>query len=102
MVGVKGLEPSTSASQTRRASQLRHTPEALFPPAQQWPEDELTEMDYTLESNGLPVFLLDRINTFMPASCKYCLHEETKYRNSGKYRLQKQGELLYNAAFPVM
>ena len=26
MVGVKGLEPSTSASQTRRASQLRHTP----------------------------------------------------------------------------
>ena len=26
MVGVKGLEPSTSASQTPRASQLRHTP----------------------------------------------------------------------------
>ena len=26
VVGVKGLEPSTSASQTRRASQLRHTP----------------------------------------------------------------------------
>jgi hypothetical protein len=29
MVGVKGLEPSTSASQTRRASQLRHTPVEL-------------------------------------------------------------------------
>jgi hypothetical protein len=27
MVGVKGLEPSTSRSQTARASQLRHTPE---------------------------------------------------------------------------
>ena len=26
MVGVKGLEPSTSRSQTARASQLRHTP----------------------------------------------------------------------------
>ena len=26
LVGVKGLEPSTSWSQTRRASQLRHTP----------------------------------------------------------------------------
>lgn len=29
MVGVKGLEPSTSWSQTRRASQLRHTPTLL-------------------------------------------------------------------------
>ena len=26
VVGVKGLEPSTSRSQTARASQLRHTP----------------------------------------------------------------------------
>ena len=26
LVGVKGLEPSTSRSQTARASQLRHTP----------------------------------------------------------------------------
>ena len=30
MVGVKGLEPSTSRSQTARASQLRHTP-MVFP-----------------------------------------------------------------------
>src|SRR5687767_8348908 len=33
MVGVKGLEPSTSASQTRRASQLRHTPVMRHPQA---------------------------------------------------------------------
>ena len=26
MVGVAGLEPATSWSQTKRASQLRHTP----------------------------------------------------------------------------
>lgn len=26
LVGVRGLEPPASASQTRRASQLRHTP----------------------------------------------------------------------------
>ena len=37
MVGVKGLEPSTSRSQTARASQLRHTPTGV-----------LTEDDYTL------------------------------------------------------
>ena len=30
LVGVKGFEPSASWSQTRRASQLRHTP--LIPP----------------------------------------------------------------------
>ena len=30
MVGVKGLEPSTSRSQTARASQLRHTPVELW------------------------------------------------------------------------
>ena len=29
MVGVKGLEPSTSRSQTARASQLRHTPKSV-------------------------------------------------------------------------
>ena len=30
VVGVKGLEPSTSRSQTARASQLRHTPTVLL------------------------------------------------------------------------
>lgn len=30
MVGVKGLEPSTSRSQTARASQLRHTPIGVY------------------------------------------------------------------------
>ncbi len=30
LVGVKGLEPSTSASRTLRASQLRHTPNGII------------------------------------------------------------------------